>query len=104
MGHATLAQKGLNVKTRAHLLISGDVQGVFFRQETKRRADALNVKGWVRNRPDGKVEAVFEGEVADVKAMAEFCKHGPPGASVTDVELSWENYTDEFNHFRIRFG
>jgi acylphosphatase len=94
----------LNVKTRAHVLISGYVQGVFFRQETKRKADKLNVKGWVRNRFDGKVEAVFEGEEEDVKALIEFCKHGPPDANVTSIESAWENYTGEFNDFRVRLG
>jgi acylphosphatase len=92
------------VKTRAHVIISGYVQGVFFRQETKRRADNLNVKGWVRNRHDGAVEAIFEGEEENVKALVEFCKHGPPGASVTNMELAWENYTGECHDFKIRFG
>jgi acylphosphatase len=91
------------VKTRAHVLISGDVQGVFFRQETKLKADSLNVKGWVRNRHDGKVEAVFEGEEANVKTLVEFCKRGPPRAVVTDTELAWETYRAEFIDFRIRF-
>jgi acylphosphatase len=91
------------VKTQAHVLVSGEVQGVFFRQETKRSAEDLNVKGWVRNRPNGSVEAVFEGEEKDVQAMVEFCRHGPPGAFVTDVKLTWEPYAAEFNNFRIRY-
>jgi acylphosphatase len=91
------------VKTRVRVLINGDVQGVFFRHETKRRADDLNVKGWVRNRNDGAVEAVFEGEVQDVQSLIEFCKRGPPSAIVTDVNVERENYVGEFNVFKIRY-
>jgi acylphosphatase len=92
------------VRARTHVVVSGDVQGVFFRQETKSRADNLNVKGWVRNRDDGAVEAVFEGEKQDVKALVEFCKHGPSGALVTNVDVKWENFTGEFNDFKILYA
>ncbi|MEM2478473.1 MAG: acylphosphatase, partial [Thermoproteota archaeon] len=77
---------------RAHVYVSGRVQGVFFRYETKSLADRLGVKGWVRNLPDGRVEAVFEGEEETVMKMIEFCKKGPPGARVTDVKVEWEDY------------
>jgi acylphosphatase len=93
----------LNVKTRAHVFISGYVQGVFFRETAKNRADSLNVMGWVRNREDGGVEAVFEGEEQDVKKTVEYCKHGPPRAAVTHVEVLWENCVGEFDGFEIRF-
>jgi len=89
------------VKTRAHVLISGEVQGVMFRQETKRRALNLNVKGWVRNRDDGAVEAVFEGEEQDVELLIAFCRRGPPRAIVTDVKVETENYTGEFDRFSV---
>ncbi len=89
------------MKTRAHLIISGEVQGVMFRQETKRRALNLNVKGWVRNRDDGTVEAVFEGEEQDVESMITFCKRGPPRAIVTDVKVELEKYVDEFDRFSV---
>ncbi len=92
------------MNARAHVLISGYVQGIFFRETTKRRAEELNVKGWVRNRHDGMVEAVFEGEEADVKTLVEFCKRGPPHAVVTNTELTWETYLNEFDDFEIRFG
>jgi acylphosphatase len=92
------------VKTRAHVLISGYVQGVFFRETTERRAESLNVVGWVRNREDGRVEAVFEGKEQDVKKMVEFCRRGPPRATVTNIEVDWENYVGEFDGFEIRFG
>ena len=75
---------------RAHVLVSGSVQGVYFRAATRDRARSLGVKGWVRNATDGRVEAVFEGERAPVESMVEWCRHGPAGASVDAVETSWE--------------
>jgi acylphosphatase len=92
------------VKVRAHILISGRVQGVFFRSETKYEAQKLGVKGWIRNLPDGKVEAVFEGEQENVEELARFCKQGPAGAKVTGAEVVWETYTGEFKDFEIRHG
>ena len=91
------------VKTRAHLIISGKVQGVFFRVATKREADSLGVKGWARNLEDGKVEAIFEGEEDVVRMLIDFCKHGPPRAKVSNVEVTWQNYTEEFKTFRIEY-
>ncbi|MEM3554069.1 MAG: acylphosphatase [Candidatus Bathyarchaeia archaeon] len=91
------------VKVRAHVFVSGRVQGVFFRYETRREARLRGVKGWVRNLPDGRVEAVFEGEEEAVKEMIDFCRHGPPGAKVTKVDVRWENYTGEFRDFEIRY-
>lgn len=92
------------MKIRAHIFVNGRVQGVFFRSETKYEARKRGVKGWVRNLPDGRVEAVFEGEEKEVKALIEFCKHGPPGARVTDVHVLMESYTGEFGDFEIRYG
>jgi acylphosphatase len=63
------------------------VQGVFFRDSTRRRADSLGVAGWVRNRADGAVEAVFEGEPEQVQAMVRFAGEGPGGAAVEDLEV-----------------
>jgi acylphosphatase len=91
------------MKARAHVLVSGRVHGVFFRALTKRKADSLDVKGWVRNLPGGRVEAVFEGEEEAVKALVEFSKHGPQGAVVTNVELTWESFTGKFSKFEIRY-
>lgn len=87
---------------RAHVYVSGRVQGVFFRYETRSLAQELGVKGWVRNLPDGRVEAVFEGEETLVKKMIDFCGRGPPGARVTDVKVEWEEYRGEFNSFTVR--
>ncbi len=92
------------MKIRAHVFISGRVQGVFFRSETRDEAKKRSVKGWVCNLPDGRVEAVFEGEERDVKALVEFCKRGPPGARVADVQVILEKYTGEFNDFKVRYG
>jgi len=91
------------MRVKAHVFVSGRVQGVFFRYETKRRAIRLGVSGWVRNLPDGRVEAVFEGEKDDVEEMIEFCHRGPPGAYVRDVEVHWEKPTGELRGFQIRY-
>lgn len=91
------------MKVRAHIHVSGMVQGVFFRSETRSQANKLNVKGWVRNLPDRRVEAVLEGEKEDVEKLIEFCKRGPVGARVTKVEVLWQSYTGEFRDFRIRY-
>ncbi|MEM2281715.1 MAG: acylphosphatase [Candidatus Bathyarchaeia archaeon] len=91
------------MKVRAHVFVSGRVQGVFFRYETRREAKMYGVKGWVRNLPDGRVEAVFEGEEEAVKQLIEFCRRGPPGAKVKGVEVRWEDYTGEFKDFEIRY-
>jgi acylphosphatase len=91
------------LKVRAHVFVSGRVQGVFFRSETRYEARLRGVKGWVRNLPDGRVEAVFEGEEEAVKALIDFCRRGPPGAKVTKVDVKWEDYTGEFRDFEIRF-
>lgn len=92
------------LKVRAHVVVSGMVQGVFFRSETQDEARIQNVTGWVRNLPDGRVEAVFEGEKDRVDTLIELCRRGPPGARVANVEVAWESYTGEFRDFRIRYG
>lgn len=89
---------------RAHVLVSGRVQGVFFRFETQRLARRMGIAGWVRNRRDGQVEAVFEGKKEAVERMVEFCRHGPSGARVTDVEVGWGKPTGEFEGFNVRYG
>jgi len=93
----------MDVKVRAHVFVSGWVQGVFFRSETQYEANRRNVTGWVRNLLDGRVEAVFEGERGDVEKLIEFCKRGPPGAKVTNVQVFWEDPTGEFKDFKIRY-
>ena len=86
---------------RAHVWVSGFVQGVFFRYETKAEATRLKVNGWVKNLRDGRVEAVLEGEEEAVEKIIEFCKKGPPGAEVSGVEVKWEEWKGEHKDFRI---
>jgi acylphosphatase len=92
------------MKARAHVTVSGRVTGVFFRHHTAELARRLGVRGWVRNLPDGRVEAVFEGERKDVEEMVEFCRRGPPAAAVDGIEVRWEEYRGEFSGFSIRYG
>lgn len=90
-------------KVRAHVIVMGRVQGVFFRYETRSVALRHNVAGWVKNRRDGDVEAVFEGEEDDVKNVIDWCKKGPPMARVEDVKLEWEENGGEFQGFDITY-
>lgn len=87
---------------RAHVYVSGRVQGVFFRDTTQRKASAHGLSGWVRNLPDGRVEAIFEGNEKAVHQMVSWVRSGPPNAYVTDVDVSYESFTGEFGTFRIR--
>jgi acylphosphatase len=80
---------------RLRVLVRGRVQGVFFRAETRSRAESLGLSGSVRNLPDGSVEAVFEGNEEHVESMVEWCRRGPAGASVERVEVSSEEPTGE---------
>ena len=91
------------MKARAHVFVSGRVQGVFFRSQTKHNAERYDVKGWIRNLPDGRVEAVFEGEKEAVKKLVEFCKKGPSGARVAKTDIEWTPYTGMFENFGIRY-
>jgi len=86
-------------KKRAHVFISGWVQGVFFRLKTQELAQRFGVTGWVRNLRDGRVEAVFEGEEEAVERLVSWCHQGPPGALVEDVEVTYEDYAGEYDSF-----
>jgi len=86
---------------RAHVVVSGRVQGVFFRAETQKTAQAHGVTGWVKNLPDGRVEAVFEGTEDAVNAVVAWCHTGPPYAVVTEVSVTREDYTGAFDRFFI---
>lgn len=88
---------------RVRVIVSGHVQGVFFRDKTQRQANVRGVGGWVRNLPDGRVEAVFEGDETAVQQMVSWCHRGPPNAYVTGVESRTEPATGEFHSFSIRY-
>lgn len=88
---------------RAHIFVRGIVQGVGFRWSMQRIARRLGVKGWVRNLPDGRVEAVLEGPEERVKEVTEWARRGPPFAVVEEVDVIWEEYRGEFKDFRIRY-
>jgi acylphosphatase len=99
-----MALKANKNQIRAHVVVQGLVQGVWFRASTKDEADRIGVTGWVRNLPDGSVEAVFEGETKKVEEIVGWCHRGPSGAGVSKVDIAWESYKKEFDHFDIRYG
>ncbi|MGB2599732.1 MAG: acylphosphatase [Candidatus Omnitrophota bacterium] len=88
---------------RKHVLISGMVQGVFFRSDTREMARSLGMTGWVRNCWDGRVEAVFEGEESMVDHAVEWCRKGPPSAHVNKIDVTTEKYTGQFDTFDITY-
>jgi len=89
--------------TRAHLIIEGRVQGVFFRDTTRREAVGLGLRGWVKNRFDGSVEVIAEGPKDKVENLVQWCRQGPPAARVTEINRIDEEFTGEFDAFRIVF-
>ncbi len=90
-------------KISAHLIISGRVQGVCYRMETRTAASRIGVTGWVRNRPDGTVEAVIEGDAQPVQRMIEWCKQGPPISNVAKVDVRWKDYSGDYSGFDITY-
>ena len=88
-------------KIRVHVFISGLVQGVFFRHHTRRNANRYSLTGWVKNRTDGKGEAVFEGEEQNIFMMVDWCKIGPPSSRVYDIEIIREEPSHLFTDFSI---
>jgi acylphosphatase len=88
-------------RVRARVLIAGQVQGVSFRAYTRDKARAAGVEGWVRNLPDGRVEAIFEGSRPAVQRLVSWCYSGPTHAAVEKVEVSWEEPTGKEGGFAI---
>jgi len=91
------------MKTNVHVIISGRVQGVWFRSSTKQKAEQLGVTGWVKNTRDGCVEAIFEGEENNIKEIVEWCHRGPPLAKIERVEVKNQNITNGFDGFSIKY-
>jgi len=89
-------------RVRVHLTIRGRVQGVYFRASTVYEAQNLSLTGWIRNCPDGSVEAVAEGEKNKVEDLIAWCRHGPRGARVQGVDVNWSAFSGEFQDFRIK--
>jgi len=90
-------------KKRVHVFVEGKVQGVFFRATTRDNAVKRDIGGWVKNLPDGRVEAVFEGDEEMVDEMIDFCWEGPERAEVTNVEVRSEQYKNEFGGFKVKY-
>lgn len=91
----------MNDRTRAHVFVSGHVQGVYYRANTRDRARELGIDGWVQNLRDGRVEAIFEGDSEAVEEMIEWCHDGSPAANVEAVEVERESPQGE-SDFEIR--
>jgi acylphosphatase len=89
-------------RSQARLIITGRVQGVYFRASTVEEARRLDLTGWVMNRSDGSVEVLAEGKRTKLEEFIRWCHHGPKGASVEQVQLEWRAFRDEFQGFRIK--
>ena len=87
---------------RARVRVSGQVQGVFFRDSTRQKAEELGLAGWVRNMPDGQVEALFEGPSDKVEEIVRWCKEGPQRASVENVDTDFESAGGDLEGFEVR--
>jgi acylphosphatase len=87
---------------RAHVRVSGQVQGVFFRDSTRQKAEELGLAGWVKNMPGGEVEAVFEGPSDKVREMVRWCEEGPRHASVEYVDVDYESAAGDLEGFEVR--
>jgi len=88
---------------RIHLTVRGRVQGVYFRASTRDQARQLGLRGWVRNCPDGSVEILTEGKPACLEQFMAWCRKGPPGAVVTDLAIQWQEASEEFTGFVVRY-
>jgi acylphosphatase len=86
---------------RRHVTISGDVQGVFFRETARRKETEAGVAGWITNRSDGRVEAVFEGPAEAVDDLVDFCRQGPTAATVEDIDVQTEE-PESLSGFDVR--
>ncbi|MEM3154296.1 MAG: acylphosphatase [Candidatus Woesearchaeota archaeon] len=90
-------------RARAHIIVRGKVQGVFFRDYAKKEADKLGITGWARNTDDGGVEIIAEGDKMLLRRFIMLCKKGSPLSKVATVNHNWEEYTGKFNDFYIKY-
>ena len=88
---------------RLHLIIHGEVQGVFFRDHVHKAAGMLKLNGWVRNKSDGTVEVMAEGDEKNLKELLRQCEQGPTLSKVNKIDKKWEDSTGEFTEFQVRF-
>ncbi len=91
------------MKSRVHVLISGRVQGVWFRSSIKNKAEQLGIKGWVKNTFDGDVEAVFEGEENKINEILDWCHQGPPLSKVENIDITKQSVLDDYDQFSIKY-
>jgi len=99
----TLIISSRNMIKGAHITVTGLVQGVFFRYNTMKKAHELNIKGWVKNLKDGRVEIMAEGEDENLQQFIAWCRKGPQGAYVEGLSIEWKEYTGEFSTFQITY-
>ena len=97
-----MASPDSSQRSRARIRIRGRVQGVYYRASMAQQATHLGIVGWVRNCEDGSVEAVAEGTRAAIDSLLSWCRHGPPGARVENVDVLWETKAGGFDRFGIR--
>ena len=93
----------MSEKARVHIFVSGLVQGVFFRSQTKKEAKELGLFGWVRNLADGRVEILAEGERDKLEKLVNWTEKGPSSARVDGLETNWQVFKGEFEDFEIRY-
>jgi len=90
-------------KKRWKMLISGKVQGVYYRASTEKEANRLGLSGYARNLPDGRVEVIAEGSPEELQQLHQWCQEGPPAAKVTDIEVEEQQANGEFSNFGVRY-
>ncbi|KPJ72958.1 acylphosphatase [Parcubacteria bacterium DG_74_1] len=94
----------MSEKSRIRIFVSGSVQGVFFRSQTKNKAEELGLFGWVRNLTDGRVEILAEGEREKLEKLVDWARKGPDSARVDGLQIDWQEFKGEFEDFEIKYG
>ncbi len=93
----------MNEKTRAHIIVRGLVQGIFFRVNTKEKAQQLGITGWVRNLDSDKVEIIAEEEKKKIEELIKWCKEDSSSARIEEIKIEWQSYKAEFKNFDIKY-